>query len=128
MDLFNDKNNQNSVSGNETEIVEQEKQEFHLIGEYSRTRGLKLFYYNPMNDTVNEEQIKYGDTIHLVPDGDKLIPVDYEQEQAFVDPRCIHFEALNMDKAKSRVRRWKAGRVNSLCNLKPPKDGVINFW
>jgi hypothetical protein len=112
----------------ESELVEQEREEYKLVGEYSRTRGLGLFYYDPQKDIVCEQEIKYGNTIHLVPKDGKLIPVDYEQEKATVDTRCIHFEALNIHTAKKRVKRWKQGRVKELCNLQPPKDGVIELF
>jgi len=115
-------------SKGETELVEQEKQEYKLIGEYSRTRGLGLFYYDPRKDIVAEQEIKYGNTIHLVPKDNELVPIDYEQEKATVDTRCVYFEALNIHKAKQRVDRWKMGRVKELCNLKPPKNGTIELF
>jgi hypothetical protein len=112
----------------DTELVEQEKEEYKLVGEYSRTRGLGLFYYDPRKNIVAEQEIKYGNTIHLVPKDGELIPVDYEQEKATVDTRCIYFESLNLEKAKKRVKRWKQGRVKELCNLKPPKNGTIELF
>ena len=111
----------------EQEIVEQEKQEYYLLGSFHRTRGLKMFYYSAAKDEVHELTIKYGDTIHLIPKNGELIPIDYDAERATVDSRNIHFEALNLNIANRRVQRWKDGVIDQLSNLKPPRDGKISF-
>jgi hypothetical protein len=117
-----------TTSKPEMENVEREKQEFKLIGHYLRTKGLKLYAYSSSENKLSEVVIKHGSLLHLLPDGNgKLHAVDLELEKAIVDSRNIHFEALNLENAKKRLRNFKSGKIKELCNLKEPGDG-INFY
>jgi len=112
----------------EMEQVEREKQEYKLIGNYLRTKGLKLYAYSSLKDELTEVNIDRGDTLHLIPDENgKLCAVNVELEKATVDSRNIHFEALNWKNAQKRVRNYKQGKIKELCNLREPGEG-INFW
>jgi len=128
MDLLNDYKDL-KISKTQQEQVQQEKQEYYLLGTYLRTKGLKVFFYNPIKQNVEELEIKYSDTIHLVPRDGKLIPIDYENEKCQIDSRNIYFEALNLNSAKKRVIRFKQGKIKELCNLKKYNpDATIKFY
>ena len=125
--LLNEQDKHNTTKP-EMENVEREKQEYKLIGNYLRTRGLKLYAYNSLKDELTEVNIDRGDTLHLIPDENgKLRAVDVELEKATVDSRNTHFEALNRKNAEKRVRNYKQGKIKELCNLREPGEG-INFW
>jgi hypothetical protein len=97
-----------TTSKPEMENVEQEKQEHKLIGTFLRTKGLKLFAYNSLKNELFEVEIKYGEILHIVPDGyGGLKAIDPEFEKAFVDSRNIHFEALNFKNAEKRLSKVK---------------------
>ena len=113
------------ISKPEMEQVQQEKQEYHLIGSFLRTAGLKLYGYNHLENKIFEVEIKYGDTINLVPMDGVLVPVDYTAQECMVDSRFEYFECLNMKNAERRVKRYKAGMIDILSNLRiPSKDGI----
>ena len=107
----------------EQELVENEKQEYKLIGRYLRTRGLRLFAYNSTIDQLYEVDCVIHDSVVLVPDkfGKELIPKDLGVEEANIHTAHIHFEALNLKSARHRVFRFKAGKLKELCNLKRSK-------
>ena len=109
----------------EMEQVQQEKQEYHLIGTYLRTAGHTLYGYNHLENKIFPVEIKYGDTINLVPMDGQLVPIDYTAQECVVDSRFTYFECLNLKNAHRRVERYKQGFINDLCNLrKPSKEGV----
>ena len=109
----------------EMEQVQQEKQEYHLIGTYLRTAGHTLYGYNHLENKIFPVEIKYGDTINLVPMDGQLVPIDYTAQECVVDSRFTYFECLNLKNAHRRVDRYKQGLIKDLCNLrKPSKDGV----
>ena len=116
----------NSTNG--VELVEQERQEYYLLGSFHRTAGLKMFGYNHFENKVFEITIKYSNTIHLVPIDGKLIPVDYEAEKTTVDSRFKYFECLNMNSAIKRVNKYKNGKLIELSNLKTYTGNTINFF
>jgi hypothetical protein len=131
MTLHLDKPVVDKISKPEIEQVEQEKMEYHMLGTFLRTRGLQLFCYNPMEDKVELVNILYSNTIHIIPENGQLIAVDLEAEKTTVDSRCEYFEALNMDSAKRRVKRWKEGKIKELFNLRDPnKEPLVElkFW
>ena len=113
----------------EIENVEREKIEHKLIGKYLRRKGLKLYAYNSMRNELKEVDITTKDAVNLVPDEDgKLMPVDLGLEEATVDSRHIHFEALNMVNAEKRLAKFKASKIKELCNLRvPDPDGIKLF-
>lgn len=114
----------------EQELVENEKQEYKLIGRYLRTRGLQLFAYKPIIDQLFEVTIQIHDSIVLVPDelGRKLIPKDLGIEEANINSADIHFEALNLRTARHRVARFKAGKLKELCNMREVNPHGIKFY
>lgn len=127
MDLLN-QNKEKLTKKPEIEKVEQEKQEYKLIGTFLRTRGLKLYCYDHINEKLLEVNLIRSDTIHILPNEfGELRAVDLELEKAIVDSRATHFEALNMKNAEKRLRKWKQGKIKDLCNLRVPTEG-IKFW
>jgi hypothetical protein len=128
MNILNDKTDISFVSNTETEQVQQEKQEYYLLGTFMRTKGLNLFYYNPANGEIKEAVIKYSDTLHLYKLPDKWITVDWEYQKCTVDDRVMYFECLNLKTAIERVRRFKNGTIKELCNLKVPNPEGIKFF
>lgn len=117
----------------ETEKVEDEKQEYKLIGRYLRTKGLKLWAYRPhlsIGDELIEVDAKMKNTINLIPDQDKikLIPKDLGMEEAAINSQNIHFEALNRKSAEHRLKRFKQGKIKELCNLTLANPDGIKFW
>lgn len=104
----------------EIEQVQQEKQEYHLIGSYLRTRGLRLYTYNPREDEIQEikPEAKTTLTIGVDPKTGQLAINDREsKEKCMIDSRNIPFEALNLKNAEKRVRKYKNGEIGELCNL-----------
>lgn len=128
MNILNDKSDITSTNKPEMEMVEQEKQEYYLLGSFIRTRGLRLFGFNHLKNELFELTVQYGDTIHLVPIDGKLIPVDYEAEKCTVDSRFVYFEALNYESARKRVEKYKTGKISELCNLRKPNPDGIRFF
>ena len=116
------------ISKSEIEQVQKEKQEYYFLGSFIRRAGLKLFAYNPQKNEVYELKIKYSNTLHLVPQNGKLIPIDYEAAKCTIDSRHEIFEALNYDTAINRLIRWKTGKVNQLCNLRRPNPNGLRLF
>lgn len=128
MNILNDNSDINFVSNVETEQVQQEQKEYFLLGTFLRTKGLKLFYYNPQNEEVKEATIKYSDTIHLYKLPDGFITVDWESQKCTIEGRYIYFEALNYSSAMKRVANFKQGKIKEISNLRvPSKDGIKFF-
>lgn len=122
MNLLNDKMDMTPSTKTEMELVEQEKQEFRLIGTYLRTPGLFLFCYNPYKDIVEEATfIKSSACILVIEENKKDWRVEpYEKERTEINPNWEYFEALNLGNARRRVERWKEGKIVSLWNLRIP--------
>lgn len=112
----------------EMEQVQQEKQEYHLIGTYLRTAGQKLYGFNHLENKIFEVEINYGDTINLVPMAGQLVPIDYTAQECVVDSRFTYFECLNFKNAQRRVERYKHGFITDLCNLRKPSKNGIRFY
>ena len=104
----------------EMEMVENEKQEYKLIGSFIRTKGLRLFVYNP----------RTGDITEVLPESKKTLEIGIDningnfqqiktakQERADIDSRNIPFEALNLKNAKKRVAKYESGEIKQLFNL-----------
>jgi len=108
-----------NTSKPEIEQVEQKKQEYKLIGKFLRRKGLRLYAYSSMKNELKEVEIDIKDQVHVTTDEDgKLAPVDLGLEEAEVDLRNIHFEALNWKNAENRLRKFKSGLIKDLCNLR----------
>lgn len=128
MDILNNTLLEKATSKPEMEMVEREKHEYKLVGTYMRRKGLKLFAYNSLKDELKEVVITTKDTINILPDENgKLTAIDTGYEEANVDTRSIHFEALNLKNAKKRLQKYKAGEIKELCNLREPGDGISFF-
>ena len=128
MNILNDKSDINSHTKPEQELVEQEKTEYKLLGTYLRTKGLKLFSYNPIDSEIEEVVITKGSEIHTVFDGQGWIWFDHEFEKATVDSRREYFECLNLRNAINIVNKYKKGNVKYLCNLREPSKEGIKLW
>ncbi len=127
-EIFNQKG-----SKTEQELVENEKQEYKLIGRYLRTRGLKLFAYRPylsISDELVEVVTTELNSINLIVDSEKqeLIAKDLGVERADINSKDIHFEALNMKNAKRRLEKFKQGKIQELCNLRIASPNGISFY
>jgi len=128
MNIVPDITKANSVSSPEIEQVQQEQTEYLLLGTFLRTKGLCLFYYNPVNGEIREADIKYSDTLHIYKFPDKWITIDWESQKTTVDSKVMYFEALNMKSAKQRVDRFIHGLIRELCNLRVPSKEGIKFY
>lgn len=127
MNLLNDQLDQTTATKTQTELVQQEKQEFKLLGTYLRTPGLTLFCYNPKVDQVQEVQIKKSSICKMViaPGSEKGYDIQpYEPEKIEVDPTWEYFESLNLKSAQNRVQKWKDRKLSTLWNLRIP--GKLN--
>jgi len=108
------------VSKPEMEMVENKKQEYRLIDNFMRTKGLRLFGYNIQTNTLYEVHEDDRDTIHWEEAIELVV-----NKVAKIDPRDIFFECLNKTSAEVRLDAWKNGK-KELFNLK--KRGKINFY
>ena len=116
------------IKKSDIEQVQLQKQEYHFIGTLIRRAGLKLYAYNPQKNEVYELKIKYSNTIHAVPMGGILVPIDYEAAKCTIDSRHEVFEALNYDSAINRLIRFKTGKIKDICNLRIPNPNGIKLF
>ena len=126
MDL--DLKQKDQIKGYEIQKLENEKQEYKIIGTFMRNRGLKLFSYNHFkNELLLVEETK-DDEVNIVLENGKLKPKFTLHTEAAVNTNNTHFEALNLKTAKKRVDKFKQGKIKELCNLKTynPKP-ILNF-
>lgn len=125
MNIFNDKSDFKIARQNEIEQVQQEKQEFKLLGTYYRTPGLNLYCYNPHKNTVEEVEVKSNSsTCVLVPLENGYLIEDYEKPKIDVNPNWDYFEALNMKNAVKHVEKFKQGKIKSIWNLRIPNKNA----
>lgn len=118
MDILNNTNQNNSVQKSEIEQVQKQKQEYKHIGQYLRTRSLKLFSYNPRTEEIKEiVDIKKVD-VEIISTETGLSTKDLATAKASIDTRNIQFESLNMGNAEKRVKKWKEGKIKELFNLR----------
>jgi len=120
--------NKECLTNNEIEQVQKQKQEYFLLASYLRTKGLKLYSYNSINNEIKEIIVNSSNTITLKPINRQLIAVDEDLEKCTVDPRLIYFEALHYNSAVKRVTNYKLGVIKDLCNLRPFNPDGINFY
>jgi hypothetical protein len=129
MNILNDKTDLTTARQNDIEQVQQEKQEFKLIGTYYRTAGLNLYCYNPHNDKVEEVETKVtSSTCILVPLEKGYLIEDYEKPTISVNPNWDYFEALNMKNAIRRVEKFKHGKIKSIWNLRLPSGNGLKLF
>ncbi len=94
-----------------------------------RTKGLRLYAYNPSNGELKEVKVEYSDTVHLTKDErGKFSYFDPLEQKTTVDSRNIHFESLRLKNAKQRVNKWKKGFVEDLCNLKKYNPTKLSLY
>lgn len=131
MNILNDKTDQNHVALNQMEHVEQEKMEYKLIDTFLRTPGLKLWFYNPETEVIAEvveKEIEKG-TAQMVITGEKdYVIEDFEHKSINIDTRNIYFEALHWKSAENRVKKYEAGKIKQLCNLRKPTGMSLKLW
>jgi len=129
MNVLNDKSDLNFVRQNEIEQVQQEKQEFKLLGTYFRTVGLNLYCYNPHKDIVEEVEVKSNSkTCVLVPLKIGYLIEDYEKPKIEVNTTWDYFEALNLKNAVKRIEKFKQGKINSIWNLRIPNKNAMSIF
>ena len=128
MNILNDKSDLSIVRQNEIEQVQQEKQEFKLLGTYLRTIGLNLYCYNPHKDIVEEVKFKKSATCILVPLEQDYEIQDYERQKIEVDPTWDYFEKSNMKNAIKHVEKFKQGKIKSIWNLRLPNKNSISLF
>lgn len=126
MKIIHDSNH-DSDSKNRIEQVQKDKQEYKLIDTYIRTRGLTLFAYDHLKDELHVVDVSRKDMIELVPIAGQLEAKEVADMEANIDTKHIHFEALNKRSALNRIKRWKAGKIDDLCNLREPSND-IKLW
>ena len=118
-----------SIGKPEIENVERAKQEYKLIGKYLRKKGLRLYAYSSIKNELKEVKITMKDQVHITTDEyGKLAPVDLGLEEAEVDSRNIHFEALNWKNAEKRLEKFKSGKIKELRNLREPESEGIKIF
>lgn len=117
--------NESAVSKPEMEMVEQQKQEYKLLGQFMRTKGLRLYAYDSSNDKMSLVKVSFKNTITI---NDNLEKGSMATEECTVDSRNIHFEALNDRTAQTRIDKFKIGKIKDLGNLKKPTKKDINFF
>lgn len=129
MNIFESKTDASVLDKPEIEQVQQEKQEYKLLGSYHRTAGLRLFCYNPHNDSVEMvDETKSSDTciVEFLKRGH--IISDFNTPKITVDPNWDYFEVLNLENAIKRVMKYKNGEIKKLSNLQPPRKSTINLF
>jgi hypothetical protein len=118
---------EHQITKPEIEQVQQEKKEYYFLGSFIRKAGLKLFAYNYQENFLYEVNIKYSTTIHIVPLNNELVPIDYEAAKCMIDSRHEVFEALNLKTATERIKKYKNGKIKTLCNLRKPNPNALNI-
>lgn len=123
MKIDNHLQEENHIGKPTIEIVQKQKQEYKLIEQYVRSKGLRLYAYNHMKDEITEikPQVKTDIEIGFDKDG-KLSTKEQAKEEVMVDARNTFFESLNMENAIKRVNKYKSGKIKELCNLRKKSD------
>lgn len=127
MDIIPNNINQ-SLPKSGIEAVENEQDEYKLIGKFRRTKGLRLFAYNASKDKIYEVEVDHTELAKLVFNGEQLQPERVAAEEVTVDGRHTHFEALNIKSATKRLNRFKDGKIKDLCNLKSYNPDGIKLY
>jgi hypothetical protein len=126
--MLNLKEKDNAFTKAQQEAVEQEQIEHTLIGTFNRTKGLKLFAYDVLNDYLYEvDEIFEGDLYLMRNLEGKIRAFEVGHSKTFINPNHRHFEALNLENAERRVQNYKNGDRKALNNLKPPRNKTIKL-
>jgi hypothetical protein len=128
MNVLNDKSDLKLANKSDIEQIQQENQEFKLLGTYFRTAGLNLYCYNPHTCKVEQVELKRSSsTCILIPLEKGYVIEDYEKPKITVNPNWDYFEALNLKNAIKRVENFKKGKIKTLFNLKTINNNKINL-
>ena len=126
--MINLKEKDNSFTKAQQEAVEQEQTEHTLIGTFNRTKGLKLFAFDVLNDYLYEvDEIFEGDLYLMRNSEGKIRAFQVGHSKTYVNPNHKHFESLNLENAQRRVEKYKKGDRKALDNLKPPTNKTIKL-
>lgn len=128
MNILNDKTDINTAVKSETEFVEQEQQEYFLLGTFMVTPGLKVYGFNHLKDEVFEVPFIRSNLAILTQIDGKICAIDSEHEKVTVDSRFTYFEALNYLSALKRVAKYLSGRIKELNNLRKLNPDGIDFF
>jgi len=128
MKILPDIQKDSALAKPEVETVVNQKMEFTLLGTYQLSKGFTLFGYNPATDEIMPIEIKQGEFIQCELTTEGWIWFDPENMQTTIDSLLYYFEALNIKKARNRVEKMKAGKLNDICNLKKPGNGTIDIF
>ena len=127
MNVIND-HNQPEITKPQVERVQQQKQEYKIIGSYYTPRGMTLFSFNKETGDVSKVDVKLGNTAHIIFRDGRLTWEDKDAKKTLADYRLVYFTSLNVDNAKSRVERFLAGKISELFNLKEVRNSTIKFY
>ena len=105
MNILNDKSDITSAPKPEIEQVENEKQEYRLLGTKHLRKGLLLFSWNPVKGEVNEVKIRKEKTA-ILKIKKEVIVKDIKRPSVATESDNIYFQALNMKNAIRRVERF----------------------
>lgn len=130
MDVVPNLNKKNELDKSELELVENQKQEYKLIGKYLRTKGLRLFAYSAKNDTLKEVDITYKDAVQITvnKETNQLETKEQNYQECTIHSTDLIFEALNLKTAQKRLDRFKAGKIKYLENLREDTGKTIKLW
>lgn len=131
MNILNDKQDQNHVDLHQIELIQQEKMEYKLIDTFLRTPGLKLWFYNPETEVIAEvieKEVEKGTAQMVITSEKDYVVEDYKHKSINIDTRNIYFEALHWKSAENRVKKYEAGKIKQLCNLRKPNNNSIKLW
>lgn len=127
MNVIND-HNQPEITKPQVERVQQQKQEYKIIGSYYIPRGMTLFSFNKETGDVAKVDVKLGNTAHVIFRDGRLTWEDKDAKKTLADYRLVYFTSLNLDNAKSMVERFLAGKISELFNLKEVRSSTIKFY
>jgi hypothetical protein len=126
LDIFSQ---DNSFTKAQQEQVEQEKIEHKLIGTFNRTKGLRLFSYNILKETLFEvEEIFEGDLYLMRNHEGQIKAYEVGHRKVYINTEDEHFECLNRTNAEKRVEKFKKGLIKDLNNLQKPKNKTISLF
>lgn len=128
MNIINNAPDIGALNKPEIERLQQEKQEYHLLGSFLRTRGMFLFGYNHLKDEVFKIELQKGETIEAKIIDGVLSIGETAAQKCTVDSRYTYFEAINLKNAIKRVEKYKNGKINELSNLRKTDDDYLSFF
>lgn len=116
--MINPLNKPDQVKTHEMENVENEQQEYKLVGKFMRNRSLKLFSYNHMTEELLLVDETRNDEVTIGNKNGKLQVLEQTHTEANINTHNTHFEAMNMKSATRRVEKFQSGKIKTLDNLR----------